>query len=294
MEYTMFCPRCGHGDYTPGYYCTHCGYHHSQPIQPSKTAPAAPQQMQQPSPSQVQRPSPQQQQPTPAQTYSPAAQQPQYQANPAGNGKKQKPARVKKRSGKGFFKQFLIFILVNAFLVFLWFAVGNYITLSIHSREVVETINNGSLSLSGVVNNDFDKLPVYVQNKLSRPRQENGPIIDLMLPYIRIETMKVNGFLGESTVEYKVTAPNVETWLLELDASSLRDENDFLQKLEEYIRSAPCSPRNVTINYHADGLFRWQGNYNTPEFLDAITGGMNTAYTELYETIWDELEDILQ
>jgi len=332
----MFCPRCGHGDYTPGYFCTNCGYHQSQPIQTSNTPPAAPQPGANPPSPHVSSPTPVQnpmlqpiQQPVqnhqpvsqpvqqrvsnptsadvyrsasqpaqqPVQPYQPAPQQTPQPMEPAvrGKGKKQKPVKVKrKRSAKVFFKKLLIFILVNAFLVFLWFAVGNYITLTIHSSEVIETINSGSLELSGVVNDDFDKLPTYVQNRLQRPQQKNGPIVDRMLPYIRIERVKVNGFFGGSSVEYKVAVPDLEEWILSLKDSGINNQEDFLAEMEHYIRQAPRAPRSVTIHYYSDGWFSWKGNYNTPEFLDAITGGMNTAYTKLYEEAMDELEEMLQ
>jgi len=214
-----------------------------------------------------------------------------YYQNPQQNGSSRK--RKKKRSVGRFFAKLFAFFAVNAVLALLVYTVGNYVSLKSHSGEVVQSINAGSFYIDGADSRDFDKLPTYVQNRLQRPRQSN-PIVDIMLPYVNVECVKVNGLWGEKSVEYKISAPNTEIWLTGSDAGSARDQSEFFTKLERYSQNAPRTARNVTVVYYSDGLFRWQGNYNTPEFIDAMTGGMNSAYAKLYEEVLNELEGILE
>ena len=65
------------------------------------------------------------------------------------------------------------------------------------------------------------------------------------------------------------------------------------QMLIEQIPAAPQKAYYVTIRYEKDGLFDWKGDYETMEFADAISGGMNTAYNALYARMLKELEDLL-
>ena len=302
----MFCPRCGQGDYTPGLYCTNCGYHQSQPIQPVNPMPQqshhpiqqVPVQTQQPVKQvSAQAPLPVKQVSAQAQPPVPYQQQTDSQASPVSKGHDRKaklPKPKKKRSVKRFFKKLGIFVAILSFIGLLWFSIGNYITLTIHSNEVVETINLGSLDVCGIYNNAYKQLPTYVQNQIKAPENKNGALIDLILPHIHIETSQINGFFGKSSIEYRVVSPNLEDWFMQLNAEDIVSQEHFLSVLEEHLATAPRAARKVTVNYSPDGLFQWKGNYNTPEFIDAITGGLNTAYSQMYKQIINELKEAMQ
>ena len=283
---SYFCPNCGKEGYVPGYYCPECGYKKPENEKPKQnTVPEEPQ---------PQTPQPQgpQQQMTQAQVSQPQVPQPQVPAQmPAG----EKAKKQKKKGGFGrFLKKLAIFIIVNLVLVGIWFSVGNMITLSIYTKDVADTISSGSIDLEDSMNEGYSQLPIYVQNMVKKPNASHGPIVDAMLPYLNAERVKVNGFFGKSTVVYEISAPDMESFIKGLDGDTLESREHLLEMIMEYARTAPRTTREVEIVYHRRGLFSWYGNYDSPEFLDAITGGINTAYTELYKEMMKEFEEAMK
>lgn len=187
----------------------------------------------------------------------------------------------------------IVIIIVVGILLGAWYAFGNLITLGAHSNQVVETLNSGSLDLPGM-NNAYNELPNYVKDMLGEEHRnsgEYGPMTKTILPHISVEKVKVNGFFGSSSVEYKITAPDIESWLLNLDSSLITSTDALMSMMEEYITTAPTRSANVTIEYTRDGFFstEWFGNYYTREFSDAVCGGFNSAYNELYSKVYNEI-----
>ncbi len=203
-----------------------------------------------------------------------------------------KKEKKKRRKGKGF----LIFLAVVAgiavLLFFLWFAFGNMITLSSHSKGVVASINSGNLNLDGAYS-DYSSLPPYVQNMMGEEKAdgENGALMREMLPYIKAEIEKVNGFFGASSVEYKISAPDMESFILSQDFSSYSTKEQLLSAMLSYIPTAPHRTQTVRVEYYKSSAFskKWRGNYATSEFADAISGGMNSAYSKLYLEMLEEM-----
>ncbi len=214
------------------------------------------------------------------------------------NAEKYKPApkapKSKKKHKLPWILRFIIAnIIIVLFLFGVWYAFGNLITLGSHSNKVVETLNSGSLELPGM-NNAYNELPNYIKDMLGeeyKNKNEYGPMTKAILPYISAEKVKVNGFFGSSSVEYRITAPDIESWLLELDPASVTSADALLTMMEEYIKTAPKRSANVTIEYTRNGFFStdWYGNYYTREFSDAVCGGFNSAYNELYSKVYDEI-----
>ncbi len=207
--------------------------------------------------------------------------------------KQKKQGKPSKKSRfKSFVKLLIILAVICGILAGLWFTFGNMITLTIHSKDVVKTISSGSLDLKGN-ENPYAELPDYIKNMISDKSltQEIGPVTSTILPYVRAEKKSVHGFFGRSSVEYTITAPDVETWLLNYPMTDATTETQILADMAEYVKTAPTRTVDVTINYYKDGFFSadWRGNYKTREFVDAICGGMNSAYNKKYQEALDEL-----
>lgn len=193
--------------------------------------------------------------------------------------------------------KFLITIIIIAGVLFGgWYAFGNMITLYIHSEDVVATLNSGSLELAGT-ESAYDELPNYIKDMLGEDYVEEdfGPITKAVLPYISVKRTEINGFFDNSSVKYEITAPDLEKWLLNLDATAFADENEMLALMTEYIKTAPRRTAEVEIQYARDGFFaiEWRGNYYTHEFTDAVCGGLNSAYSVIYGQAMEEIEEAL-
>lgn len=209
---------------------------------------------------------------------------------------KQKKKLKRKKRLKKFLKAILIIFIIAAALAFTWFAVGNQITLTIHTDKDVETMNSGSLEMPGAHYSQYSDMPDYVVRMLGADPEspDYGPVMSEVIPYIYVERNKVNGFFGGTTVDYTIYAPDLETWLLNLDDSKTYTQETMLEELKEYLPDAPMREQKVTIEYAHDGIFGWQGNYMSLEFSNAISGGVNTAYNELYAEFSKELEANIQ
>lgn len=202
----------------------------------------------------------------------------------------------KKKKRHGFLKFLLVTAIILVVLSLLWFSFGNLMTLYIHTNNVAAEINSGSFELDDAGNSAYDELPDYVKEMLGdalEEEEQNGPIMEAVMPYVEAKRTAIHGFFGGSTVEYTITAPDLEAWVTSLDPTAVTSSEQMLSELLEYIPNAPKRKQTVTVEYFRDGLFGWQGNYRTPEFADALSGGLNSAYNLLYRQMLEELEEYL-
>lgn len=253
-----FCQNCGRIINQSSTPCPFCGYI-SQAQQPTQQQSAQPQNTSIPP---VQNP--QQcvfQQPQYQQQYIPVQapqqfipQQPQYHPDPSVVTTKQPRQKKPKKKHKlpGIVRFLIAIIIIAVILLGGWYAFGNMITLYIHSEDVVDTLNSGSLELEGT-QSTYDELPNYIKDMLGEGyiEEDFGPVTQAVLPYISVERTKINGFFNNSTVKYEITAPDLENWLLNLEPGSFADENELLTLMIQYIETAPTRTAEVEINTSA-------------------------------------------
>ena len=214
---------------------------------------------------------------------------------PAGRQRKEKKQKEKNPGSKKALVAWIVVLAVVGLIVLAVFAFGNYITLAAHTNKVLASLNSGNLDLSEFQVDPYKDIPLYVVEMIGDTGDvsETGPIVEAMIPYLRFERTKIHGFFGGREVEYCITSRDLSAWILDLDYSTVSTTEELQQMLIEQIPAAPQKAYYVTIRYEKDGLFDWKGDYETMEFADAISGGMNTAYNALYARMLKELEDLL-
>ena len=289
---SKYCRKCGKLIEQSSTQCPFCGYISTaqKPIQRQSV------QQQYTPVSTAQNPQqfvPQQQQYQPKQPqYQPQHQQPVKPVTPV-KPTKQKKAK-KQHKLPGIVRFFITIITIAGVLLGGWYAFGNMITLYIHSEDVVDTLNSGSLELEGT-QSAYDELPDYVKKMLGKnyAKEDFGPVTKAVLPHITVKRVKINGFFNNSTIKYEITAPDLEKWLLNLKPNSFANEKEMLALMTKYIKKAPRRTAEVEIQYERDGFFSidWRGNYYTREFTDAVCGGFNSAYNVIYEQAMNEIEE---
>ncbi len=206
----------------------------------------------------------------------------------------------KSRKRFGFLKFLIILICVAAVGLLLWMTFGKWLTLRLHSDLVVETLNAGSLDFPGSHKSDYDELPDYAKEMLGeslKKEQENGPLMNAVLPYLQVNRTKIHWLRSGASIDYVISAPDVEAWLLKLGKEDIAKGQDaVVAKLEQYLKTAERRENTVTIEYTKSGFFSadWSGNYETVEFADAISGGVNAAYNTLYQEAMTEWEENLK
>lgn len=291
----VFCERCGKR-IDNAVKCPFCGYIPANMQSFVQQQPANRQAPQPPTAPAVQQTMNRQ---APQSPTAPAVQQPQQPNTTAGTsekGKSKKEKKKKKHKLPGILRFLIVIIIIAGVLFGGWYAFGNMITLYLHSEDVVETLNSGSLELEGT-ESAYDELPDYVKDMLGEDyvEEDYGPITKAVLPYISVKRAGINGFFNGSTVVYEISAPDLESWLLGLEDGAFTTEDELMTLMTQYMESAPIRTVEVEIQYERDGFFstQWHGNYYTREFTDAICGGLNSAYNVLYEQAMEEINQAL-
>ena len=200
--------------------------------------------------------------------------EPSEKASPSSTKKSPKKDKKKRKKGKVFLIILAILAGIAALLFLMWFAFGNIFFLSSLSKDVAASINSGNLNLDGAYS-DYSGLPPYVQNMLGEENAdgENGALMREMLPFIKAEVEKVNGLFGASSVEYTISAPDMESFILSQDFSAFSSKEDLLSAMLSYIPTAPHRTQTVKVEYYKSSAFskKWRGNYATSEMKKAIS-----------------------
>lgn len=111
---------------------------------------------------------------------------------------------------------------------------------------------------------------------------ENG-IISEIVAQDSIKLKKIN----DSTIEYEIKAPKLENIFQDALDQNLED-SEIEDYLREYIRNADKEKIDVEVSYtYVDGIF--EADYETEEFVNALTGNMIKSYQELVQQMIQEL-----
>lgn len=115
-------------------------------------------------------------------------------------------------------------------------------------------------------------------------KQKNG----LMSKIIEHDTINVKK-VGKDTVTYKITAPDFSKYFTEMKKSEVTEEN-IESFTDDYISNAEKVTNEVEIPYtYKDGIY--SAEYDTEEFVNALTGNLVTAYQELMQDVQKELSE---
>ena len=109
-----------------------------------------------------------------------------------------------------------------------------------------------------------------------------------MSKIIEHDTIKVKK-VGKDTVTYKITAPDFSKYFTEMKKSKVTEEN-IESFTDDYISNAEKVTNEVEIPYtYKDGIY--SAEYDTEEFVNALTGNLVTAYQELMQDVQKELSE---
>ena len=100
-------------------------------------------------------------------------------------------------------------------------------------------------------------------------------------------SMKVKSIKKDEIV-YEIEAPNLRGIFDELVECDIDlSEKEFIECLKKYITQAEIKKVIVSVPYNIiDGEIK--GNYQSEEFINAITGGLLEGYQEIYQKMIKE------
>jgi len=127
-----------------------------------------------------------------------------------------------------------------------------------------------------------------VYPELADTPEEEGRTKEGILTSVFERTTIEVGNTTDSTIEFRVSAPDMSGVFdgLDADADNMTEE-ELLKHVREHAKKAELKEATVNLGYELVG-----GepviDYQDPEFVDAVTGGLLNAYGELYAKMLDE------
>lgn len=164
---------------------------------------------------------------------------------------------------------------------------GNELKTS--AEEVVNSINNNDMdALQKIIIGEDDlsydeELSDFFDTENEEDSSSESGIISEIVAQDSIKLKKIN----DSTIEYEIKAPKLENIFQDALDQNLED-SEIEDYLREYIRNADKEKIDVEVSYtYVDGIFK--ADYETEEFVNALTGNMIKSYQELVQQMIQEM-----
>lgn len=157
------------------------------------------------------------------------------------------------------------------------------------ANKVVNAVESKDITKLDAIINGTDEIKADEELKDffetdTEAKQKNG----LMSKIIEHDTIKVKK-VGKDIVTYKITAPDFSKYFTEMKKSEVTEEN-IESFTDDYISNAEKVTNEVEIPYtYKDGIY--SAEYDTEEFVNALTGNLVTAYQELMQDVQKELSE---
>ena len=200
--------------------------------------------------------------------------------------KKMNMARSRKKRWFVLFAAFFIVLVLVLAGILLWKGKTGkrYLEESDLIKEQIEVFNDGDMNeINSLIFgeqidiNDFS-VPDDMQS-FFREDQEIGPV-GMIMKRTQIVYKEMDG----EKITYEVESPDVRDvfQVIMLDSTSGMTVDEFQDRLEDYIMSAPLVRQDVTVPYENENG-EVHVKYNDPAFMNAITGGLMESYMKLLE-----------
>lgn len=156
------------------------------------------------------------------------------------------------------------------------------------AEEVGKTIESGSMEdinnlIFGISQSDVVNGMEEILGTGESDTVQDGILSDIF----KRNTIKV-GNVSKDTIEYQIEAPDLSEIFVEiLNEKKDLSEEQLLEYMREYIGQAKLKKVTVTIPYTVENE-EIVIDYQNEEFIDAITGGLLSAYRQLYQEMINE------
>lgn len=161
--------------------------------------------------------------------------------------------------------------------------------LRTNAEEIVNSINDNDMGtlqklIMGEENLTYDEeLSDFFDTENEEDSSSESGIISEIVAQDSIKLKKIN----DSTIEYEIKAPKLENIFQDALDQNLED-SEIEDYLREYIRNADKEKIDVEVSYtYVDGIFK--ADYETEEFVNALTGNMIKSYQELVQQMIQEM-----
>ncbi len=118
----------------------------------------------------------------------------------------------------------------------------------------------------------------------------------LILTHSRIDSSSVITLDDDATLKLTINGPDMKKIMEEISSKYLTEDDTPKMDSEAVYADVQSMIESGKYSYSHDAEIpmskiggKWYVKYNNPEITDALTGGLQTAYSELYRKAFDEL-----
>ncbi len=198
-------------------------------------------------------------------------------------------------------KKRLLVLLFTSFLVLICGCSSRSKTAEAAAQEAIAVFNNGTSDemqtlifgsrTSGSSQDVYDQMGSLIGETIDSYSSESKD--QSFLPHIFSKnTVAVTGST-KKTVTLEVIAPNLEGVFQNLpDDSGSFTEEDLMLYLKDFADKAESKTFTVELPFVTEGK-EIIINYQTTDFLNAMTGGLISSYHQLYEELLEEYKEAM-
>lgn len=155
------------------------------------------------------------------------------------------------------------------------------------ANNIVDAVENNDISELDFIINGTDELAEdeELADFFETDTEQGNGLMSKIIKHDTIEVKKV----GKDAITYKITAPDLSNLFSDMKAGNVTEEN-IDSFMDDYISDAKMVTNEVDVSYTYENE-NFSAEYDTEEFINALTGNMVTAYQELIQDVQNEISE---
>lgn len=179
-------------------------------------------------------------------------------------------------------KLFVLLILTTFFT-----ACGTDKKIEKQANNIVDAVENNDISELDSIINGTDELAEdeELADFFETDTEQGNGLMSKIIKHDTIEVKKVD----DDAITYKITAPDLSNLFSDMKSGNVTEEN-IDSFMHDYISGAKTVTNEVKVSYiYEDEKFL--AEYDTEEFINALTGNMVTAYQGAIQDMQSEISE---
>lgn len=179
-------------------------------------------------------------------------------------------------------KLFVLLILTTFFT-----ACGTDKKIEKQANNIVDAVENNDISELDSIINGTDELAEdeELADFFETDTEQGNGLMSKIIKHDTIEVKKVD----DDAITYKITAPDLSNLFSDMKSGNVTEEN-IDSFMDDYISGAKTVTNEVKVSYiYEDEKFL--AEYDTEEFINALTGNMVTAYQGAIQDMQSEISE---
>lgn len=176
-----------------------------------------------------------------------------------------------------------VFLILTTFFT----ACGTDKKIEKQANNIVDAVENNDISELDSIINGTDELAEdeELADFFETDTEQGNGLMSKIIKHDTIEVKKVD----DDAITYKITAPDLSNLFSDMKSGNVTEEN-IDSFMDDYISGAKTVTNEVKVSYiYEDEKFL--AEYDTEEFINALTGNMVTAYQGAIQDMQSEISE---